>query len=158
MSIREDRQHKVRERKAREDGPGAGRGKSLERRIPGEQRIAHGFHRGRSTDSQREQSPEVERSVTSRDLIVGLHTRQMARGQQTVFYRSVEARHGSRPERESGSGPGEREMLRRENPRSGRTEQSVPGRGRRTVQDVETSKAGGFGQRCPRPVIAIDTL
>jgi hypothetical protein len=49
-------------------------------------------------------------------------------------------------------------MLRRVNPKSGRAEQSVPGRGRKTVKDVETSKTGGYGQRCPYPAVGIDTL
>jgi hypothetical protein len=75
-----------------------------------------------------------------------------------VIYRSVETRHGSRPERDSESGPGEREMLRRENPMSGRTKQLVPGRECKTVTDVETSKAGEIGQRCPVSAFGIDTL
>jgi hypothetical protein len=63
-----------------------------------------------------------------------------------VINRSVEARHGSRPGRDSESGSSEREMLRRVNPRSGSIEQSMPGRERQTVKDVETSKAAGSGR------------
>jgi len=128
----------------------------LERPNPGEQRIVRGFHRGRSTDSQREQSPEVETIATYRDLIVGLHICKRHVGKWTVINRSVEARHGSRPERDSESGPSEREKLRRVNPRSGSIEQSVPGRERQSVKDVETSQAAGSGRnartRYSRPI------
>jgi hypothetical protein len=63
-------------------GVGAGRGKSLERPNPGEQRIVCGFYRRRSTDSQREQGPEAETNASYRDLIVGLyiHKRQVGNG------------------------------------------------------------------------------
>jgi len=74
-----------------------------------------------------------------------------------VINRSVEARLGSRPERDSELGPGEREKLRRVNPRSGSIEQSMPGCERQSVKDVETSKAAGSG-KCPHPVFVIDTL
>jgi hypothetical protein len=63
-----------------------------------------------------------------------------------VVNRSVEARHGSRPERDSESGPGEREKLRRVNPRSGSIEQSMTSREHQSVKDVETSKAAGSGR------------
>lgn len=61
----------VHERKAREDGLGAWREKSLERQNPGEQRIVRGFFRGRSTNSQREQGPEAGPHATDRDWIAG---------------------------------------------------------------------------------------
>jgi len=128
----------------------------LERPNPGEQRIVRGFYRGRLTDSQREQGPEAGTIATYRDLIVGLHIRKRHVGKWTVINRSVEARHGSRPERDSESGPGEREKLRRVNPRSGSIEQSMPGRERQSVKDVETSKTAGSGRdartRYSRPI------
>jgi hypothetical protein len=67
-----------------------------------------------------------------------------------VISRSVEARNGSRSERDGESGPSEREKLRRANPRSGSIEQSMPGRERKSVKDVETSKAAGSGKCPPR--------
>jgi len=139
--LAETPRRQVREWKAREDGLGAGRGKSLERQNPkGAADRSRRKNRGRLTDSQREQSPGTESEVTYREFIRRIPPPTTVGGQRPRMDREVRSRYGSRPERDSESRPSERKRLRRVNPKSGFSEQSGTGRewihrqGRRNVE------------------------
>jgi len=85
---------------------------------------SRGKNRGRLSDSQGEESPETGSDAAHREFIRRPAHLKTVSGQRPRADRKVCRWHGSRPERDSESGPSERKKLRRVNPRSGCPEQS----------------------------------
>jgi hypothetical protein len=98
--------------------------------------------RGRLSDSQGEESPETGSDASHREFIRRPARSKTVSGQRPRADRKVFRWHGSCPERNSESGPSEREKLRRVNPKSG-CQREIGGIGSEWSQPSRTSKRQG---------------